>query len=118
MILETISSMADSALMMLDIAARNHYTNGQMARYVVEGLRQLYSIRPSSRLNEKGIVDVEFPTDDAELLDFKVRINEDRWRYGIVCYAAGLAHEVGVTDSVNLQLAQKLKKQAAEVFVS
>ena len=103
---------------LLDVAAQSHYTDAQLAQYVVDGVRRMYAIRPSSRYGDGGINDQEFPTESAALLAFGVRVNEARWRQGIVYWAAGLAHEVGITDSVNLQLAQTLKKQADEVFMA
>ena len=52
------------------------------------------------------------------LLAFAVRINELRWRTGVIYFAASRCYEVGITDSVNLQLAQTLRKQADEIFMA
>ena len=114
----TVQSMVTDARELLDVAAQSHYTDAQLAQYVVEGVRRMYSVRPSSRYGEGVIDDQVFPTESAALLAFGVRVNEARWRQGIVYWAAGLAHEVGITDSVKLQMAQTLKKQADEVFMS
>jgi len=134
----TLQSIVDDARRMLDVAAQSHYTDAELSRYAVEGMRRLYALAPSSRYGENGSIDDQnFPTAPdplsntasqearttnaeaiAAALAFEVRINEPRWRIGIVYYAAGRAHEVGITDAVNLQMAATLKKQADEIFMA
>lgn len=115
----TINSIALSARDLLDVSARNHFTINQMSKYVAEGLRRLYAVRPASRMSEAGgALYSSLPLDAAEVEEASVVINEERWIQGVVYYAAALAHEAGVTDSVNLQLAQTLKKQADEIFTA
>ncbi len=114
----TIQSFVNDVKPLLDVAARSKFTDAQLAHYAVDGLYRLYSVRPSSRYNEDGTLDdVVFPTADNALLAFSVKIDE-RWRLGVVYFAAARAHECGVTDTVNLQLAQSLKQQADAVFAS
>lgn len=127
----TIQSIVDDVRPLLDVAAQSHYTDAQLGSYVTEAVRRMYALRPSSRYGAGTIDDQELPerapssasdqekaAADAALLAFGVRVNEGRWRYGLICYAAGRAHEVGITDTVNLQLAVTLKKQADEIFMS
>lgn len=127
----TVKSLVDDVRQLLDVAAQSHYTDEQLASYVERGVRRMYAMRPSSRYGTAGIDDQTFPalapdtaTEQekseaiAALLAFEVRVNEPRWRDGIVYFAAGCAHEVGITDSVNLQLSQMHKKHADEIFVN
>lgn len=133
----TIQSVIDDAKAMIDVAARSHYTDSQLARYVVEGMRRLCALQPSCRYADGVIDDQNFPVAPdplpntasqeartanaqaiADALAFELRINEPRWRQGVVYFTVGKAYEVGVTDSVNLQLAQTMRKQADEIFLS
>ena len=114
----TVQSIVNDAKKMIDVAAQSHYEDGDIAQYVVEGVQQMYAVRQSSRYGAGGIDDQQFPSDSTALLAFVVRVNEPRWRVGIVYWAAARCHEVGITDSVNLQLAQTLKKQAIDIFMS
>ena len=114
----TIQSVVNDAKALLDVAALAHYTDPQLARYAVEGFHRLYALQPSSRYVDGVLDDPQFPTADAALLEFAANVGEPRWRLGVVYFTAGRAHEVGITDSVNLQLAQTLKKQADEIFTS
>lgn len=127
----TVQSLVNDVRQLIDVAAQIHYTDEQLAQYVEDGVRRLYAVRPSSRYGDSGIDDQVFPelapdtaTEQekaaavAALLAFEVRVNESRWRRGIVYYAAGVAHEVGVTDSVKLQLSQTLKKQGDDIFAN
>jgi len=128
----TVKSIVDDVRQLLDVAAQTHYTDAQLAQYVVRGVQRMYAARPSSRYGESGAIDDQtFPAlapDSASaqekaaaiaaLLAFEVRVNEPRWRDGIVYFAAGCAHEVGITDSVNLQLSQMHKKHAEEIFAN
>ena len=114
----TVQSMVDDARKMIDATAQSHYTDAELAAYVVEGVRRMYAVRPSSRYGAGVIDDQEFPSDDTELLAFEVRVNEPRWRIGIVYFTVARAHEVGITDSVMLQLSQTYKKLADENFMS
>lgn len=142
MMTTTLQSLVDDTRRMLDVAAQGGYTDVQLALYAIDGVRRMYAVHPSSRYANGVIDDQEFPPapppplpdsasaqdkaarnaeieeKTAALLSFEVRINEPRWRRGVVYHAAGCAHDVGVTDSVNLQLAQTLKKQAEEIFLS
>ena len=113
----TIGGFFDEVKELLDVAAQSSYTDAQLCRFVVDGLRRLYAVRPATRYVDGQIADPAFPSDTALLKAFSVDI-EPRFRLGVVYYAAGRAHEVGVTDTVNLQLAQTLKKQGDDVFMS
>ena len=115
----TVKSIVDDVRELLDVAAQTHYTDAQLAQYVVRGVQRMYAARPASRYGESGAIeDQVFPTDATALLAFGVRVNEPRWREGVVYFAAGCAHEVGITDSVNLQLSQMHKKHAEEIFAN
>jgi hypothetical protein len=83
---------------------------------LVDAFRHLYAIRPESRYSNVGqIEDIDFPKDDASLGDFVVSF-DDRWRLGILYFAASRCYEADVTDSVNLQLAQTLLQKADAEF--
>lgn len=115
----TVQSLVNDVRQLIDVAAQSHYTDAQLAGYVVRGVQRMYAARPSSRYGATGVIDDQvFPTDSTALLAFGVRVNEPRWREGIVYFAAGCAHEVGITDSVNLQLSQMHKKHAEEIFAN
>ena len=127
----TVQSIVDDVRKLIDVAAQSHYEDGDIAQYVVEGVHRLYALRPSARYGACGIDNQVFPerapssasaadkeAADAVLLAFAVRINELRWRTGVIYFAASRCYEVGITDSVNLQLAQTLKKQADEIFMA
>lgn len=114
----TIKSIADDAKAMLDVAARSQYTDAQLAGYVVDGIRRLHSVRPSERYVDGVIADPEFPSNPAALPAFEFEIGESRFFLGLAYFAAGRAHEVGITDAVNLQMAATLKKQADEIFMA
>lgn len=128
----TVKSIVDDVRKLIDVAAQSHYEDGDIAQYVVEGVHRLYALRPAARYGYDGKIENQvFPerapssastqdkaAADAVLLAFAVRINELRWRTGVVYFAAGRCYEVGITDSVNLQLAQTLKKQADEIFMA
>lgn len=140
--LTTMQSIVDDARKLIDVAAQSSYTDAQIAAWAEEGVRRMYAVRPSSRYGDGAIDDQVFPpqpppplpdsasaadraernaeiaTKTAALMAFEVRVNEPRWRAGVVYFAVARAHEVGVTDSVNLQLAQTMKRQADEVFMS
>ena len=100
---------------MLDVAIRDGYDGAELARYVRDGLVRLHDVNHESRYVNGRLVSVSFPADDAELPTFVVDI-EERWRLGVVYFAVARCHEVGITDSVNLQLAQTLKQQADAEF--
>ena len=133
----TLQSIVDDAKRMLDVAARSHYTDAELSRYAVEGMRRLCALQPSCRYRAGVLDDQNFPVAPdplpdtatpeekaenealiADALAFEVRINEPRWRIGVVYFTAGRAYEVGITDAVNLQLAATLKKQADDVFMA
>lgn len=83
---------------------------------LVDAFRHLYAIRPESRYSTIGqIEDIDFPKDDAALESFVVSF-DDRWRLGILYFAAARCYEADVTDSVNLQLAQALLQKADAEF--
>ena len=128
----TVQSIVDDVRKLIDVAAQSHYEDGDIAQYVVEGVHRLYALRPAARYGDGGNIENQvFPerapssasaadkeAADAVLLAFAVRINELRWRTGVIYFAASRCYEVGITDSVNLQLAQTLRKQADEIFMA
>lgn len=122
----TINDLMKDAVRMLDVTVRGGYDDSAqgaadkqavLAQHVVDGLRRLYALRPEARYVDGVINDPVFPTALADLKAYEVSINP-KWKLGVVYFAAARCHEEGITDSVNLQLAQTLKKEADAVFMS
>ena len=113
----TIASFVTDVKRMLDVGARDNYPDAEIGRYAADGIVRMRSVRPASQYNVAGrLEDITFPSDEAELLAMTVNI-EEQWRLGVVYFALARCHEVGITDSVNLQLAQTLRQQADAIFL-
>ncbi len=112
----TVAQLLPDVRKVLDVT-EDGYTDNDIANNVVEAIREMWRERAASRYVDGKIVSDNFPTNEQELLLFGVSFDE-RWRLGIVYFAAARCYEQGITDSVNLQLAQTLKQQAAAVFRS
>ena len=122
----TINDLMNDAIRMLDVTVRGGYDGNTqtaqdkqavLAQHVVDGLRRLYALRPEARYLNGVLDDPVFPTALADLKAYEVKINP-KWKLGVVYFAVARCHEEGITDSVNLQLAQTLKKEADAVFMS
>lgn len=112
----TVAQLLPDVKKVLDVTA-NGYADSDIANNVAEAFREMWRERSASRYVDGKIANENFPTNEQELLAFGVSFDE-RWRLGIVYFAAARCYEQGITDSVNLQLAQTLKQQAAAVFRS
>ena len=96
---------------------RYHYTDMQILLGAVDGFRRLLCIRPEARYVGGVLADVTFPSTELELKAFSVSI-EDRWRLGLVYFAASRCYEIDVTDTVNMQLSQQYRQMADATFAS
>jgi hypothetical protein len=112
----TVAQLLPDVRKVLDVT-EDGYADEDLAQNVAEAFREMWRERAASRYVGCRIASVDFPSDMQELLSFEVSFDE-RWRLGIVYFAAARCYEQGITDSVNLQLAQTLKQQAAAVFRS
>lgn len=98
-------------------STRYHYTDMQILLGAVDGFRRLLGIRPEARYVGGVLADVTFPPTELELKAFSVSI-EDRWRLGLVYFAASRCYEIDVTDTVNMQLSQQYRQMADATFAS
>ena len=98
-------------------STRYHYTDMQILLGMVDGFRRLFGVRPESRYVGGVLTDVAFPETENELKAFTVSV-EERWRLGIVYFAASRCYEIDVTDTVNMQLSQQYRQMADATFAS
>lgn len=111
------SFITDVRVLMRDTAGEHNYSDFTILSGIVEGFKRMWSIRPSSRYIGGELVDQEFPQCPSQLGDMTISYN-DRWRRGLICYAASICYETGVPDAVNLQMANTMKQQADAVFMA
>ena len=120
---ETIGSIkGDVRVLMRDVPtelnATPHYADDTICAGIVEGFKRLWSVRPSSRYIAGEIVDQPIPANaQTTVANTAVRFDE-RWRRGIVYFAAAYCYETGTPDTVNIQMANNFKQQADAVFAS
>jgi len=120
---ETIGSMiSDVRVLMRDVTSElnptPHYSDDTICTGLVEGFRRMWAVRPSTRYIDGVIVDQPIPANSQTTVAATSVKFEERFRRGVIYFAAGLCYETGTPDTVNIQLAQTLKKQADEVFMS
>lgn len=111
------SFITDVRVLMRDAAGEHNYSDSTILSGVVEGFKRMWSIRPSSRYIGGELVDQKFPQDTAQWGEFNISFN-DRWRRGLIYYAAAMCYETGIPDAVNLQMANTMKQQADGVFMT
>lgn len=93
-----------------------YYLTATIAHAVADAWRRLCVRQPSARYDEDGhIDDVVFATTDQGLIAQELTFDE-RWRLGLVYFAAARCHEQDIKDSVHQQLAQTLRQQAEVEF--
>lgn len=100
-----------------DLGTDRHHADADIDRAVVDGIRRMHSVRPESRYVNGVLFDYVFPTDSDDIADFSVSFDE-RWRLGVVYYAAYRRFECDVIDAVNRELAASYLKQSDAVFAS
>lgn len=91
-----------------------HHDDPLIFAAVRDAFIHLQSVRPESRYIGITLCDTDFPEVDG-LGDFEITFDE-RWRLGIIYFAAARCYEADITDSVNLQLADTLTKKAELEF--
>lgn len=100
-----------------DLGTDRHHSDTDIDFAVVDGIRRMRSVRPDSRYVNGVLVDYDFPSDADDIADFHVAFDE-RWRLGVVYYAAYRRFECDVVDAVNRELAASYLKQSDAVFAS
>lgn len=119
----TVGALADEARGLLNDPLPNgggdtnaYYKTATIARGVVDAWRRLCVRQPSVRYDANGhIDDVVFETTDQGLIAQTLTFDE-RWKLGLVYFAAARCHEQDIKDSVHQQLAQTLRQQAEAEF--
>lgn len=91
-----------------------HVDTSKIVGFVRDAFVHMWSVRPESRYLDFRLSDMTWPVggDQSEIM---MRF-DDRWRLGLVYYAAARCYENDITDSVNLQLADTLFKRADAEF--
>ena len=119
---ETIASIAnDVRVLMRDVPTElnptPHYADETIYAGIKEGFKHMWAVRPSSRYIHGVILDQPIPSEGATIAETAVFFDE-RWRRGVVYYAAAICYETGTPDTVNIQMANYFKQQADAVFAS
>lgn len=93
-----------------------YYKTAAIAHGIVDAWRRLCVRQPSVRYDANGhIDDVVFETTDQALLAQTLTFDE-RWKLGLLYFAAARCHEGDIKDSVHQQLGQTLRQQAEAEF--
>lgn len=120
---ETIGSIAgDVRVLMRDVPTKlnptPHYADDTVFAGIAEGFRRLWAVRPSSRYVDGVLTYQPIPADEkTSVANTAVRFDE-RWRRGVVYFAAAYCYETGTPDTVNIQMAANYRQQADLVFNS
>ena len=110
------SFIPDVRVVMRDVNGGG-YSDNVILSGIAEGFRRMWSSRPASRFVKGVLTTPNIPQDTTQLGEATFTL-DDKWRRGIVCYAAAYCYESGLPDTVNLQMAQSLKQQAELIFKS
>lgn len=94
----------------------SYYTDSQVALCLRDAFNKMYSIRPSTRFVGQDIINVIFPKDDS-LMNFEITYDE-KYRLGLIYFAASRCYESDIKDLVHQQLSAQLRKQAEAEFLS
>lgn len=110
----TISQFIPEVRAILRDTKSAYYSDSQIANGIVDALRRMYSRRPATRLDGMKIVDMEFPQDD-QLPEFEI-LFDNKYKLGVVYFAAARCYESDIKDTVHQQLAMQLKQMADAEF--